>query len=501
MKKFDEDFEKYLNLYLDDLLDEGEAAEFEKYLEENPERLAELEAYRTLDFTAKGEMLPDLPEGYWEGLESRINKRVAALPETRGYWAAFAQRFFSFNKSIKVAATALTLITVFLISRQFIVGTRISDFAERQPESMPQPALLRSEPPAAPGMEEAQEPEAGATAGMESMNEPEEGAYADTMTDRILKEDIDSERKKEFALQQNAPQTDDIGDIVKSMPPPDIRVPGPIEIEEEFPAPAITAKTKLQKVDLAAGEYRDAESGNQVALQSLADEIIAETHKQIPDSTKKDTAKYNVATAVPDSLAVNPLIGPDEEPLKDSMGKYQDKSVKMDTIKGGAESDFIKRGQNITVQPKSTDLGEADNLRTTDGIYPAAPLTLRDFPYLPPDEYSFTNPAPEERITTKFDKSMEGYITDTLREKDNLLRLEGDSLLQAYNIASEPVKKLELFRQIIKMYLVVIQESKSEPEAVEVQNLLKLGLDNNLIYYPEYNTYRDSLKVYLREKR
>ena len=130
MNNLEKDFEKYLNLYLDSRLDEKEAEEFEKFLAENPEKAEELEAYKTLDYTAKGELLPELPEGYWEGLESRINKRIEKIPEYKSSWVGFKEKYFSFNRFMKIAASATVIVMAFMVRWHLIKGFRVLDTAE-----------------------------------------------------------------------------------------------------------------------------------------------------------------------------------------------------------------------------------------------------------------------------------------------------------------------------------------------------------------------------------
>jgi hypothetical protein len=478
MNRFEKDFEKYLNLYLDDRLDESEAAEFEKYLAENPEKAAEHEAYKTLNFTAKGELLPDLPEGYWQGLESRIKSRVAGLPESRGFWARFAEKYFSFNRTIKVAATALTIATVILISRHFVLSTKVTDMAESaKPMLMPSTEIR------------------GGRSGevqYHVMGESAQALAADTMRDRILEEEIDDEEQesKDQGLYKSTMTVGDLADKVE--------IPPPAEEEESIPAPIIQPETATPQSESYQPAQRLELAEPKIELRSAAEGLASESLKQVPDTVKAMKQEYNVATAGKEPMGEQRK-GPEREAFVDSLNKYKEKekSVKFDTLNPEADSDFIQEGQAVTTKPP---VKESLNVEAHRDMLTENTLQLNDFPYIPETEYSFTEPSDEENISGYFDMSLKQYAADSLLERQNLLRLEGDSLIQAYNIAVDPIKKLNLFQQIINKYLVIIQDSKSEPDAEKCQNLLKLGFQNNIILYPEYNNISDSVKTLIRNK-
>jgi hypothetical protein len=120
MSKFSDDFEKYLNLYLDNELPDSERREFENYLAENPDKAEELALYQKLDSEAREIEVPERAGGYWEGLAGRIDSQVERLesggtPQKSG--SPFKNLVFSFHNWMKLAAGALMIVTVFLISR------------------------------------------------------------------------------------------------------------------------------------------------------------------------------------------------------------------------------------------------------------------------------------------------------------------------------------------------------------------------------------------------
>ena len=135
MTDFSKDFEKYLNLYLDNMLDAETSAEFEQFLQDNPEMAVELEALKDIDSSAKSESLPELPEGYWEGLNSRIDTKISKInSEKLGLWARFSkylhEHLFGFVPAARIASITLAILTVALISRNFIGDFHVTDMVE-----------------------------------------------------------------------------------------------------------------------------------------------------------------------------------------------------------------------------------------------------------------------------------------------------------------------------------------------------------------------------------
>ncbi len=451
MNDNDKDFEKYLNLYLDGRLGEREAEEFEKFLAENPEKAEELEAYKTLDYTAKGELLPELPEGYWEGLESRINKRIEKIPEYKSSWVGFKEKYFSFNRFMKIAASATILLMAFMVSWHLIKGFRVLDTGADEVMYMDKsPAVLDLEE-APPSGERRSEFEkmadsafggefegTGAISAEElDLNEARKDEVEDLAeTDQtpptvpeLLEDDVkaagepEPTEKKEpgtKAVPESKGDKQASGEAALAMPhiQPPPPVPAPIEIDS--PAPI---RSKLHK----------AEREERISIATMHDEVIA-----VPD-----TARSRMAEEYADML--------------------------------DSESDAI----------------------ITDSIGFA--LQLDDFPYLALNEYSFSEQPPAQYKAAQ----PEGITMTETEIEDSaeiILRAEGDSLIEAYNIETNSEIKAALLQEIIEKSLEIVKLTKSEADMLRTEMLLKQAMGSRAITFPRYRDYNDSLRQYMRLK-
>jgi hypothetical protein len=449
MKDFEKDFERYLNLYLDGRLDEKEAGEFEKFLAENPERADELAAYTTLDSTARGESLPELPEGYWEGLESRINKRIEQIPEYKSSWVGFKEKYFTFNKFMKIAASATIIVMAFLVSWHLIRGFSVLDTARDEVIEMEKkPAVLDLE----------EQPPTGQT----------RSEFA-RMADSVLAAEEKEVPLSAEDLDLNKARKDEIEDLA--------------ETDETPPPPS-------QLFDKEAG----------------TDEIIVEqkkekTMKAIPREQADKQARQDITLAQPEGETVSPEIAvpvmldslsievpqPDSE-LKQSTlyQNYADAAIQ-------AEDTAMPREGEDSLHIFETEMGV---LRSE---LAEKQLELDDFPYLPPDEYSFTKVDLSGLMGVSPGKAaMPSPVPD--QSPLQQMRIEGDSLIGAYNVETNTDIKAELFRNVIDKSLEIAKISKAEEDMNRTESLLRRAIESRLITYPEFRAYNDSLRLYMREK-
>ncbi|MBD3218234.1 MAG: hypothetical protein GF310_08155 [candidate division Zixibacteria bacterium] len=451
MNDFDKDFEKYLNLYLDGRLDEKEAEEFEKFLAQNPEKAEDLEAYKTLDYTAKGELLPELPEGYWEGLESRVNKRIEKIPEYKSSWVGFKEKYFSFNRFMKIAASATVIVMAFMVSWHLIKGFRVLDTGADEAMYMDKsPAVLNLEetPPSGERRTEFErmadsafggEFEGSVPLSAEDLDLSE--ARKDELEDlaetdetpptvpELLEDDVkaagepEPKEKKEpgtKAIPKEKTDKEVTADVSQELPEIEPMAPVPAPVEMDSPAPI---RTELERADV----------GEPMSLQSMHDEVQA-----VPDTTRS-----RMAEEYADML--------DSEP----------------------------------------------GVLATDSIGFA--IQLDDFPYLALNEYSFSKQPPAQNKSAQ----PEGIVMTETEIEDSaeiLLRAEGDSLIEAYNIETNSEIKAALLKEIIEKSLEIVKLTKSEADMLRTEMLLKKAMGSRAITFPQYREYNDSLRQFMRLK-
>ncbi|HEQ99457.1 MAG TPA: hypothetical protein ENO22_08985 [candidate division Zixibacteria bacterium] len=449
MKDFEKDFEKYLNLYLDGRLDHKDAGEFEKFLAENPEKAGELEAYKNLDHTAKSESLPELPEGYWEGLESRINKRVQQIPEYKSSWVGFKEKYFSFNKFMKIAASATVIVMAFLVSWHLIRGFRVLDTAGDEVLGMQRsPAVLDlgEEPPSA----------------------DTERRYRGPVDSAIaLKPETVTVSAEELEL--SGAVEDEVGDLAKTdeTPPPPSQLS-----EKEAGTDEITFEQKKEKAMKAIPrEQADKQSRQDITLAQPEGEIVS------PEIA---------VPVMPDSLSIE-IPRPDSEFKQSTL--YQNYA---DDVIPAEDTAVPREGE------ERLDIFEAE-MGVLRSDLAEKELELDDFPYLAMDEYSFTKPVLSGYMDAAPGKAaMPAPVL--VQSELQQLRTEGDSLIEAYNVESNPDIKAALFNEIIDKSLEIVKISKAEEDMNRAELIIKRAMESRLIGFPQYKAYNDSLRLYMREK-
>jgi hypothetical protein len=126
-------------------------------------------------------------------------------------------------------------------------------------------------------------------------------------------------------------------------------------------------------------------------------------------------------------------------------------------------------------------------------------LELDDFPYLALDEYSFTKEDLSGLMGVSPGKAaMPSPVPD--QSPMQQIRIEGDSLIDAYNVETNTDIKAELFRNVIDKSLEIVKISKAEEDMNRTESLLRRAIESRLITYPEFRAYNDSLRLYMREK-
>lgn len=547
MIDFDKNFEKYLNLYLDGRLDKSEAEAFEKYLLENPEKAGELDAYKTLDYTAKGEKLPDLPKGYWEGLNTRINSRIAKIDIEksgwRKFWAFMRGEMFSFHRGMKYAAAVVSIALVILISRNIMYETSPTEFArDRTLEEGKEEVSYITKPAKEPITESAiemdvpvdaeeseaikddmaekkalggEELESGTEQLAKKMASPEEeepkaiapGPVEDTSLEEVrqIKGGFDTENgDKKLGVISKPEGTDEIRlDDMTALPEPQVDLPA-VETEDIEKTIGVVRKGKGDEVQLSSTDEIAIESRS-IGEDSAIPDSIAVFGEEMTISIEMEPATpddYQIAIPLTDSLAVDSLTAPDVM----SMGELQ--SIQMAGV--GVDTSGVRLPDSLL--SKMSDTGEyrrgEDELDTTLYHYDAvrakrspSDMTLDDFPQLSRVKYGFI----EETATPDGDgiTVMANQPEPALAESEESLRnmrKEGDRLLSEYERTLVPEVKALLFMDIINQYLKVSRLSKDSRDINRCQKLLRTASQMGLMTFRESEAYTDSLDMIRRDK-
>jgi hypothetical protein len=451
MNDFDKDFEKYLNLYLDGRLDDKEAEEFEKFLAENPERAEELEAYKTLDYTAKGELLPELPDGYWEGLESRINKRIEKIPEYKSSWVGFKEKYFSFNRFMKIAASATVIVMAFMVSWHLIKGFRVLDTGADE-------AMYMDKSPAVLNLEEAP-PSEDRQSEFERMADSAFGGEVEGESPLSAEElDLSEARKDEV---EDLAETDETPPTVPELLEDDAKAAGePEPTEKKEPGTKAIPKEK---------------TGKEVSAEISQDLPEIEPMAPVPSPVEIDTP-MPIRTEIERA---------DRGELMSLQSMHDEVQAVPDTTRSRMAEEYADM------------LDSEPDAIMTDSIGFA--LQLDDFPYLALNEYSFSKQPPAQYKAAQ----PEGIVMTETAIEDSaeiLLRAEGDSLIEAYNIETNFEIKAALLKEIIEKSLETVKLTKSEADMYRTEMLLKQAIGSRAITFPRYREYNDSLRQYMRLK-
>jgi len=557
MTDFDKNFEKYLNLYLDGRLDEAEAEAFEKYLQGNPDKAGELEAYKTLDYTAKGEKLPDLPEGYWEGLNSRINSRIAGIDLEKSGWRKFRAfmrgELFSFHKGMKYAAAVVSIALVVLISRNIMDQSSPTEFAkdkmmeerieesELSVDSADQPIFIDLAQLPPPDFEPEVE---------EAMDMPVEAAKVETFADDTDKKGIISEEKPTPAVEQTAteimsskieePKTitaepvedsslkevqiikggfdAEYGNIKSGLGAKpegtdeirldDMQIPAPAE-ENKLTSESVDMQPKVSPTSIPIGK------SDEIHLSSV-DEIVLDTQRMTEKKAVHDSdavlrediiiSKKLDRDSYDDILVPVPL-GDDTATESSGPPEYKPLAELQSIQLGYAGEDTSGIRLPDTLVAKMSDTGQyrygEEELDATL-YHPEAvrakklpsDLTLDDFPQLSRVKYGFIEKIAKSDgggITAMADQP-ESEIIDSLESLTNL-REEGDRLLVQYERTLVPEIKAQLFLDIIDQYFQVAKLSRDIRDIDKCQKLLRLASQMGLMDFREFEAYTDSLNM------
>jgi hypothetical protein len=543
MTDFDKNFEKYLNLYLDGRLDEAESEEFEKYLLDNPDKAGELEAYKTLDYTAKGEKLPDLPDGYWEGLNARINSRIAKVELEKSGWRKFKAfvrgEMFSFHRGMKYAAAVVSIALVILISHNIMDQTSPEEFAKDKmmirPTEEPEMATESEDDTVFVDLHQLPPPDIEAEAGVPA--------------------DMDIRKEKGPAPAKSETQP--------AKPVPDSAITS--KIDQATPEPEPVEAEKKQELEKVKGGF-DAEYGDQksdvVTLSKGTDEIHLDAMQvppivEIVEPQREDSLIHirggrsgEIEVSATGDLAMEGLPVAREQTIPDSIGILKEDyilSTKMERAAADSYQVTVPMGDDVmtesseppqykplaelqsiplgstgidtsgirlpdTLLAKMSDTGEyrlgEEELDTT--LYHSeavrakkspSDLTLDDFPQLSRKEYTFTGRFYVDPRDIDI-RIPEDEYNDFVPPKTTLDSLcdEGELLLLDYRVETSPQKKAEIFMDIVYKSYQISKISKRESDIKKCQKLLRMASQMGLMDFREFETYTDSLNMIRRDR-
>ncbi len=436
MTDFNKEFEKYLNLYLDGEMDPEETREFEKFLQSNPDRQAEFDQYRLLDRAARDEEIPDLPSGYFEGLNARINARIEreSEPEAgRSFWGFLGSWVQSINRGFGIAAGILTIAAVVLISRHFMGDTEITKMVPE--ERILPPAMERSVPPEDVHDKMIPEDYVLRTHGAE----PD----ADTPSDGQIRDDIDVADR--YLLPETAKDT------------------GVVENEEEQAEPEAEKQPDQEDKAISKGKLLPESLSEQVEADVPApvrDTVANE--KIMPQAEMIEPGKLRMQTDVepPDSVAVE--ITDEIQICSEEYG--MDRITEREALPGEDEMD--------------TSLYFSDDL----SIKSAAELEPSQFPDL-------------SWLIADYEDALEGRGLAANEKKSDVasLRSDLDEMAGAYGRSTDSGRKVELIKQMLDTSVELARISETVNDRNNAIKLARTAAGMKIISFQRYDSIVDSL--------
>ncbi|MBD3382000.1 MAG: hypothetical protein GF404_07375 [candidate division Zixibacteria bacterium] len=440
MSKFSDDFEKYLNLYLDNELPDSERREFENYLAENPDKAEELALYQKLDSEAREIEVPERAEGYWEGLAGRIDSQVERL-ESGGTpqksESPFKNLVFSFHNWMKLAAGALMIVTVFLISRHLS-----DDFS-----------------------------------------------LMDVMDDKLL--------EKQKSLTVDSPETSPAKNIDSQFQDLDKTRPGDeiIDIrgggsgEDRYEIDGVTADSQIgnyvdKATEIATTDTidRQTEVEDQIeASKKHSEVVLSESETVKPKSQQKQDSEEEVVTASRDKTDL-----PETASLRQS-------TVVPESLRESSEK------IEPSVPARADDLG-LQLKENADSKHVDEDVRDKSFDSVQQDEVSLSSHSADSVFSDDLHKLMPESVEPMGRKfkSSQPVRLEDslDSLIEAYADAVSDNEKQRVLRQAIQTGLLSIKNNHDPKMIRKVEELIEEALKTELLEPKLIEQYeRDLLRI------
>jgi len=496
MTDFSKDFEKYLNLYLDNRLEPDMADQFEKYLADNPELALELDSLQKIDTAAKSDASPDLPEGYWEGLHARIDTQVGKIAtEKLGLVSRIKiylkDRLFHFVPAARIASITLAILTVALISRNFIGDFHVTDMVEA-PQALKE--VVKDEPVR---QSEFAEPDEYLSEDVVDMQDEDvETTYEETIGDAALeKKALEGDAGKSLSLSET-----EEADITAEIPAPVPEDVSPVS-DSAFLEELERSKAIAKKYKLPYENGFDDLSANARVADSMAKELFGE--RKDSDTSKEELEKKFIRSGsdpwssdgkLIDTFDVrggylgmteadHPEIVLDEaqsieEAKKEKSGKGMIESSSMEGRPGEAEMDttlYLKDGHEVA--------------RNADD------LVLTDFPQLSWDaravekKSSGYNSAIKPKNQTVVDESVK------MVPQDVFLKNELDSVIILYNLENDTDRKINYFREIVDRAFELTKIDTTEDNLRHLKKLINQALSLGIIDQEKYEEYKKDLPI------